>query len=79
MPSWQIKPVVFFNASTRLDGFSQNAAFGVLTAWGLQLAGAPVLHFACHAGMARCVLGTNPDDFTQSPPCRVCISQTSGY
>jgi hypothetical protein len=70
------EPVILFNASTRLDGFSQNAAFSLLTAWGLQLAGTSVLHFACHAGMTRCVLGTNPDDNSELPPCDGCIKQS---
>jgi hypothetical protein len=70
------RPVVLFNASTRLGGFSQNAAFNLLTAWGLQLAGLPVVHFVCRAGMSRCVLGTNPDDHTEAPPCSTCIAQS---
>jgi hypothetical protein len=70
------KPVVFFNASSRLTGLSLNAAFGYLTACGLQLAGAPVVHFGCRAGMSRCVLGTNRDDYTQPPPCNPCIAQS---
>ncbi|MBE9525100.1 MAG: hypothetical protein IMY76_08365 [Chloroflexi bacterium] len=70
------QPVVMFNASTRLGGFSQNAAFALLTAWSLQLAGVPVVHFACNAGMSLCVLGTNPDDATAAPPCQSCIAQS---
>jgi len=70
------RPVVMFNASTRLGGFSQNAAFALLTAWKLQLAGVPVVHFACQAGMSHCVLGTNPDDLTAAPPCQACIAQS---
>jgi hypothetical protein len=70
------RPVVLFNASSRLGGFSQNAAFTLLAGWGLQLAGVPVINFACRAGMTRCVLGTNPDDATQAPPCKACIAQT---
>jgi hypothetical protein len=69
-------PVVLFNVSSRLGGFSQNAAFTLLTGWALQLAGVPVIHFACRAGMTRCVLGTNPDDASQAPPCKACIAQT---
>ena len=69
-------PVVLFNASSRLGDFSQNSAFTLLTAWSLQLAGVPVIHFACRAGMSRCVLGTNPDDFQQAPPCKSCIVQS---
>ena len=70
------RPVVFFNASSRLEGLSQNAAFTLLTAWGLQLAGVPVVHFACRGGMTRCPLGTNPDEPDQPPPCKACIAQT---
>ncbi|MFZ6026468.1 MAG: hypothetical protein ACOYYS_02020 [Chloroflexota bacterium] len=69
-------PVVFFNASTRLNGVSQNAAFSLLASLGLQLAGVPVVHFACHAGMSRCVLGAAYFDPTQAPPCKNCIAQT---
>ena len=56
------KPVIFFNASTRLSRISLNAAYSLLTAWGLQLMGVPVIYFACHAGMSRCVLGTHRED-----------------
>lgn len=72
----QHKPVVFFNASTRLGHLSQNAAFSLLASWGLRLEGVPVLHFVCNAGMSRCVLGTNPDDATQAPPCAACMAQS---
>jgi hypothetical protein len=67
-------PVVFFNASARLAGLSQNAAFALLTSWGLRLAGAPVVHFVCEAGMLPCVQGTNRQDYTQPPPCQGCIA-----
>jgi hypothetical protein len=70
------RPVVFFNASTRLSGLSLNAAFSLLASWAVRLAGAPVIHFACEAGMSRCVLGTNQDDLSQPPPCRACIRQS---
>jgi hypothetical protein len=70
------KPVAFFNASTRLGGFSQNAAFSLLTAWSLQLANIPVVHFVCKSGMRRCVLGTNIDNPSMAPPCEVCIAQS---
>ena len=70
------KPVVFFNASTRIRRVSLNAAFSILTGWVLQLTGIPVVHFACRAGMSRCVLGTNRDDPSALPPCRACIAQT---
>jgi len=70
------QPVVFFNASTRLGGVSQNAAFSFLTASALQMAGTPVIHFACLAGMSRCVLGTDREDASSLPPCRPCIAQS---
>lgn len=69
-------PVVFFNASARLGHLSQNAAFSLLSTWGLRLSGVPVVHFVCNAGMSRCVLGTNPDSPQQPPPCTSCIAQS---
>lgn len=69
-------PVLFFNASTRLGHLSQNAAFALLASWGLRLEGVPVVHFVCNAGMSRCVLGTNPDDVEQTPPCAACMAQS---
>jgi capsule polysaccharide modification protein KpsS len=68
--------VIFFNASARLGHLSQNAAFAILSAWGLRLAGVRVVHFVCNSGMTHCVLGTNPDDPSQSPPCEACIRQS---
>jgi hypothetical protein len=71
------KPVAFFNASTRLGrGLSQNATFSLLAAWGIQLANVPVVHFVCHSGMSRCVLGTNIEDISETPPCERCITQS---
>jgi hypothetical protein len=67
------KPVIFFNASTRLSGLSLNAAFSLLTAWGLRMAGVPVIHFVCRKGMSQCVLGTNRDHVTRELPCDKCI------
>jgi hypothetical protein len=75
-PNPNIHPVVFFNASTRLVGMSLNAAFSLLTSWALRIKGVPVAHFVCQAGMSRCVLGTDRDDFSKSPPCKKCISQS---
>jgi len=69
-------PVVFFNASTRLSGLSLNAAFALLSSWGLSLAGVPVVNFVCEMGMSRCVLGTNRKDPHRLPPCRECIKQS---
>ena len=70
------QPVVFFNASTRITGLSQNAAFSLLAALGLQLAGVPVVNFACKAGLIQCVLGTAFPDRSGGPPCRACIAQS---
>ena len=70
------EPVIFFNASTRLIGMSQNAAFALLAAAGLQLAGIPVVYFTCQAGMLRCVLGTRLDDLQAKPPCQACMQQS---
>lgn len=76
-PRKGMSPVVFFNASTRLGGMSLNAAFSLISAWGLQLSNIPVIHFACKSGMSRCVLGTDPDDFSSGPPCQRCITQSN--
>ncbi len=69
-------PVVVFNASTRLSGLSQNAAFSLLTSWSLRLSGTPVVHFVCQRGMAPCVLGTNRQDYHAPPPCDACLAQS---
>lgn len=68
-----VEPVVVFNASTRIHRLSLNAAFGLLAAWGLRLAGARVLHAVCERGMVQCPLGTNRQDLSQAPPCRHCV------
>ena len=70
------QPVVLFNASTRLTGISLNAGFSLLTQLGLELAGIPVVQFACRGGMSRCVLGTDRLHPAKAPPCRACIAQT---
>ena len=75
-PDRKKKPVVIFNASTRLGGVSLNAAYALLTGWALQLEGIPVVHFICQRGMTRCVLGTNLDNPVQKPPCEVCMRQS---
>jgi hypothetical protein len=72
----ECKPVVFFNASTRLVGLSLNSAFALLTAWMLRLQKVPVIQFICQTGMSRCVLGTDRKDFSKLPPCQACIAQS---
>ncbi len=69
------RPVVFFNASTRLGGVSLNAAFATLSAMALQLSGTPVRYFACRRGMSRCTLGVVVNGPDQPPPCRTCVAQ----
>jgi hypothetical protein len=71
-----LKPVAFFNASARVTGLSQNAAFAMLTSWGLRLAGVPVSNFVCRAGMSHCVLGTNRQNPRKPPPCSACLRQS---
>ncbi len=75
-PDPVVEPVIFFNASTRLVGVSLNAAFALLTSLALRLQKVPVIHFVCHAGMSRCVLGTDRNDFSKAPPCQACIAQS---
>jgi hypothetical protein len=70
------RPVAIFNATARIQGLSQNAAFGLLTGWGLRLAGFPLVHFVCQSGMKPCVLGTNREDVQQAPPCQACIRRS---
>lgn len=69
-------PVIFFNASTRIQSMSQNAAYSLLASLGLQANGVPVHYFLCNAGLERCILGSNRDDVYQSPPCELCIRQS---
>ena len=70
------KPVIFFDASTRLEGVSLNAGFALLAAWSLQLQGVPVVHFVCTSGMRPCILGTNRKDPDARPPCAGCMKQS---
>lgn len=71
----EMRPVAFFKASSGLDDLSWNSAFHLLTSWGLRLQGIPVAYFACQRGMSRCVLGTNRNNPSQTPPCRSCVFQ----
>jgi hypothetical protein len=70
------KPVIFFNASTRIRGHSLNAAFSLLASWAVRLKGVPVVHFVCQFGMSHCLQGTNQDDVYKSMPCRLCLRQS---
>jgi hypothetical protein len=78
-PDQQKKAVVFFNASARLEGLNLNAAFSLISSWGVQLAGRKVYHFDCRSGMSRCVLGAGLGDPRTPPPCRGCIRDTARF
>ncbi len=75
-PAADRQPVLFFNASTRLSGLSQNAAFSLLASWAVRLTGTPVVHFVCRAGMSRCVLGADETDPSRPMPCGMCVRQS---
>ncbi len=75
-PQPAAQPVVIFNASTRLSGHSQNAAFSLISAWALREAGVPVIHFACQRGLTRCVLGADPENPSAPMPCGMCVRQS---
>jgi len=66
-------PVVFFNASTRLSGLSQNAGFSLITSLALRKNKVPIYHFVCNRGLRPCVLGTDKMDPTKPSPCRECL------
>ena len=70
------RPILFFNASSRIAWMSQNSAFQLLAALGVALEGQPIEQFICQGGMTRCQLGTNRFDADQPPPCEVCIAQS---
>jgi hypothetical protein len=70
------KPVLMFNASTRLSGMSLNAAYALLTHWSLRLSGAAVVQVVCGRGLSPCVLGTDRYDPSAEPPCNQCIQQS---
>lgn len=78
-PSPDTKPVLIFNASSRLTGLSLNASFSLLTSWSLRLSGVPLIHFVCRRGMNPCMLGTNRADYYTPPPCSSCISQSERF
>jgi hypothetical protein len=70
------RPVLFFNASTRLSGLSLNAAFSLLSSMGVRLSGFPVIYLVCDSGLRPCVLGTNRQNPKVHPPCRECLAQS---
>ena len=64
--------VVVFNASTRLSNLSLNAAFSLLSSWGLRLSGWRVINFVCQGGMSRCLQGSSENHPYMQPPCAIC-------
>jgi hypothetical protein len=72
-PADDSAPVLFFNASTRIHTLSLNAAYSLLTSWGLRARGVPVKYVVCNQGMEQCVLGTSRLDLQAPPPCRPCV------
>ena len=67
------RPVLVFNASTRIHTLSLNAAYSLLAGWAVRLAGSPVNYLVCQEGMEQCVLGVNPADYRRGPPCGACV------
>lgn len=67
------KPVLFFNASTRIHRLSLNGAFNMVANWGVRLDGVPTVELVCRQGMLQCMLGTDPDDPEAQPPCQACV------
>lgn len=67
------RPVLFFNASTRLTRTSLNAAFAWLTAAGLQNSGIPVCFLVCHKGLNPCLLATDRENLSAELPCAGCM------
>ncbi|RPI79833.1 MAG: hypothetical protein EHM41_23555, partial [Chloroflexi bacterium] len=76
-PADEVRPVIFFKASTDTLYMSLNSAFHLISAWALRLQGVPVIHFTCQSGMSRCVLGTNREDLSTLPPCDACTARIS--
>ncbi len=68
--------MIFFNASTRLQGMSLNAGYSLITSWAASLQGVPVIHFVCNHGMPYCMFGSILNDPTDKPPCDICTGQS---
>jgi hypothetical protein len=66
-------PVFFFDASTRLNHVSQNAAFSKLAEWAVRQMGVQTWRLVCQQGMSQCMLGTDHTDLEKPPPCRLCL------
>ncbi len=66
-------PVMFLDASTRLNHVSQNAAFSKFAEWAVRLMGVQTWRMMCQQGMSQCMLGTDHTDLAKPPPCRLCL------
>jgi hypothetical protein len=77
-PQRDMRPFIFFKASTGPADFTFNNAFHILAAWGLRLQGVPTIHFICNRGMSLCVMGTYRQKPTVPPPCSACIAHSKG-
>ncbi len=73
------EPIVFFNATARIKGLNLNAAFSMITSWGIQMTGRRVVHFSCRSGMSHCVLGAGLGDPKDPPPCQECIRDSGWF
>ena len=71
------RPVLFFNASSHLQNVSFNAAAGLVTTWGLRVAGQPVVYLVCQRGLRKCVMGTSRTEPSSPPPCAGCIEHNT--
>src|SRR3990170_685064 len=67
------RPILFFNASTRIHLLSLNGAFGLLASWAVRCSGTPMLQVVCERGMEQCVLGVDRHDLAKPPPCAPCL------
>jgi hypothetical protein len=66
------RPVLFFNASTRIHRVSLNAAYSLLASWILRARGQSVRYLICEHGMQQCILGARSAQPESDPPCRTC-------
>ncbi|MBN1264747.1 MAG: hypothetical protein JXA25_04590 [Anaerolineales bacterium] len=77
VPHGQAGPVVFFNASSRINRLSQNAAFSLITSWGMRTSEIPVRYLVCTAGMLHCQIGarlkSGADVPREKPDCGSCM------
>ena len=62
-------PVLFFNASTRLNRTSLNAAYEWITAVSLRRSGIPVHFLTCSRGLKPCLLSVNRGEESMCASC----------